>query len=66
MSARNLNDEIRRLQKIYALLISIQHSANYEVEFSVSDALAVVVKLLDKSIARLDRLELQFSKEVAA
>ena len=62
---RTINAEIRRLQKISALLICIQYAANDEVDFDVGDALAVIVKLLDKSIAGLDQLELQFAKDGA-
>jgi glutamine synthetase adenylyltransferase len=50
-------DEIRRLQKTHALLIAVQFAANHEVEFDVSDALAVIVVLVTQSIAGLDRLE---------
>ena len=56
MSRRNLNDEIRRLQKTQALLICIQYAANDEVEFDVADALAVIVTLVDESIVNLDQL----------
>jgi hypothetical protein len=52
-----LQDEIRRLQKISALLICIQHAANEGVEFDVADALIVVITLVDESLAGIDRLE---------
>jgi hypothetical protein len=61
--APDINVEIRRLQKTHALLLSIQHSANYDVKFSVADALSVVVALVDESIAGLDQLELTLGKE---
>lgn len=54
-----INDEIRQLQKTHALLICIQYAADDEVDFDVADALAVVVTLIDESLAGLDRLELQ-------
>jgi len=54
--SRTINDEIRRLQKTQALLICIQYAAEDEVDFDVADALAVIVKLIDKSIAGIDRL----------
>ena len=54
---QTLNDEIRRLQQTYALLIAIQHAANYDVDFSVSDALIVILALVNESLAGLDRLE---------
>ena len=57
--SHSINDEIRRLQKTQALLICVQYAANDEVDFDVADALAVIVKLIDKSLAGLDRLELQ-------
>jgi hypothetical protein len=57
--SRSINDEIRRLQKTHALLICIQCAADDEVDFNIADALAVVVKLIDKSIAGLDRLQLR-------
>lgn len=60
--SRTINAEIRRLQQISALLICVQYAANDEVDFDVGDALAVIVKLLDKSITSLDQLELQFAK----
>lgn len=53
----DIADEIRRLQKTQALLIAVQFAANYEAEFDVSDALAVIVALIDDSLASLDRLE---------
>ena len=57
--SRTINDEIRRLQKISSLVICIQYAASDNVDFDVADALAVIVKLLDKSIAGLDRLQLR-------
>ena len=56
MSRRNLNDEIRRLQKIQALLICIRYAADDEIDFDVADALAVIVTLVDESIVNLDQL----------
>lgn len=54
--------EIRRLQKVAALLVCIQHSANYDVEFSVADALSIVVSLVEETLAGLDRVELQHAQ----
>jgi hypothetical protein len=53
----DIADEIRRLQKTQAVLIAVQFAANHEAEFDVSDALAVIVTLVDNSLAGLDRLE---------
>jgi hypothetical protein len=53
----SIADQIRRLQKTQALLIAVQFAANHEAEFDVSDALAVVVTLINDSLAGLDRLE---------
>jgi len=53
----DIGDEIRRLQKMQALLIAVHYAANEEVEFDVSDALAVIVALVDESLAGLDQLE---------
>jgi hypothetical protein len=50
-------NEIRRLQKISALLIAVHFAANEEVEFDVSDALAVIVGLVAESLRGLDLLE---------
>lgn len=60
----DIADEIRRLQKTYALLVAVQDAANHDVEFDVSDALAVIVRLVDESLAGLDRLEASNDKEV--
>lgn len=49
--------QIRTLQKTQALLIAIQFAANHEAQFDVSDALAVIVVLIDDALAGLDRLE---------
>jgi hypothetical protein len=49
--------EIRRLQKMQALLIAVQFAVNHEVEFDVGDALAVIVMLVGDSLAGLDQLE---------
>lgn len=57
-STHDLGDEIRRLQKIQALLIAVQYAANDEVEFDTSDALAVIVALVDESLSGFDHLEL--------
>jgi hypothetical protein len=38
-----INAEIRKLQKISALLVAVQFASNEEVDFDVADALAVVV-----------------------
>jgi hypothetical protein len=50
-------DEIRRLQKIQALLLAVQFAANHEAEFDVADALAAIAALVDESLSGLDRLE---------
>lgn len=53
-------DEIRRFQKLSALLACLQHAVNYDVsddlQVDVSDALAAVVLLIDHEIDSLDRL----------
>ena len=56
-SEREVANELRRLQKTHALLIAVQFAANHDAEFDVSDALAVIVALIDESLAGLDRLE---------
>jgi hypothetical protein len=53
-----INDEMRRLQKARAVLSAIQAAAEDGAEFDVGDALAVVVALIDGSLAGLDRLQL--------
>jgi len=53
----DIADEIRRLQKTQALLIAVHHAANEEVEFDVSDAIAVIVALVEDSLRGLDQLE---------
>lgn len=50
-------DEIRRLQKTQALLIAVHNASNYDVEFEVSDALAVIVALVEEVLQGLDRVE---------
>lgn len=64
MSRRNprlahqaLNGEIRRLQKILAVLIALQAAATEGAEFDVGDALAVVVALVGESLRGLDCIE---------
>jgi hypothetical protein len=52
-----LNNCMRHLQKTRAVLVAVQFAANHDADFDVSDALAVVVALLDESLADLDRLE---------
>jgi len=54
-----INDEMRRLQKVVAVLIALQVAAEEGTEFDVGDALAVVIPLVNESIAGLDRLEAQ-------
>jgi hypothetical protein len=51
----DIADEIRRAQKIQALLIAVHYAANEEVEFDVSDALVVILALVDESLRGLDR-----------
>lgn len=63
-STRDISDEIRRLQKTYALLIAVQDASNHNVEFDVSDALAVIVALVEDSLQGLDRLEASSDGEV--
>lgn len=54
-----LNDELRRLQKVLAVLIAIQVAAQEGTVFDIADALAVVVPLVNETLAGLDRLEAQ-------
>jgi len=53
-----LNDEIRRLQKILAVLIACRVATDEDTDFDVGDALAVIVGLLREALTGLDRLEL--------
>lgn len=57
---RDPADEIRRLQKLSALLACLQHAVNYDVsedlQVDVSDALAAVLLLVDHEIDSLDEL----------
>lgn len=55
----SINIELRKLQRISALLVAIQYATNEEVDFDVADALAVVVTLLGESLVSLDRLEVK-------
>jgi hypothetical protein len=65
-SAKNdIGGEIRRLQKIEALLICIHHAANEEIEVDVSDALAVACERIAESLEGLDRLELALGSKGA-
>jgi hypothetical protein len=59
----DIADEIRRVQKIQALLIAVHYAANEEAEFDVSDALAVICVLIEQSLAGLDRLEASIGQE---
>lgn len=52
-----LNDEIRRLQKILAVLIACRVATDEDTDFDVGDALSVIVALLSDALAGLDRLE---------
>lgn len=52
-----IHDEMRRLQKVLAVLIAIQAAAGEDTEFDVADALAVVIPLLNQTLTGLDRLE---------
>ncbi len=56
-SKSDMAHEIRRLQKTQALLIAIQHAANYDVEFEISDALAVIIALVEEVLQGFDQLE---------
>lgn len=56
-SVLTINDEIRRLQRTMAVLVCIQAAAAEDTEADLSDALAVVVALVDESLRGLDRLE---------
>jgi len=47
--------EIARMQKTKALLIAVQHAAEYEADFVVSDALAVILLRFQQHIATLDQ-----------
>jgi hypothetical protein len=53
----DLNDCMRHLQKTRALLVAVQFAANHEAEFDVSDALAVIVAVVDDALDDLDLLE---------
>lgn len=53
----DLAHEIRRLQKTQALLIAVHNASNYDVEFEVSDALAVIVTLVEEVLQGLDQVE---------
>lgn len=57
-----LNSETRRLQKAQALLIAIQHAAREDVAFDTADALAVIVDLIEETLAGLDRVEVSHAK----
>lgn len=57
MSRAGINDTIRQLQKIQALMIAVQDAANHDVEFDVSDAMAAILGLLDQTLTDLDLLE---------
>lgn len=52
-----INDEMRRLQKVLAVLIALQAAAEGGAGFDIGDALAVVIPLVNESLAGLDRLE---------
>lgn len=52
-----VNDEMRRLQKVLAVLIALQAAAEEGTDFDVADALAVVIPLVNETLAGLDRLE---------
>ena len=49
--------EIRKLQRIQAVLICMQYAANEGAEFDVADALLVIIELLDDALAGIDALE---------
>jgi hypothetical protein len=49
--------EIRKLQRIQAVLICMQHAANQGAEFDVADALLVVIELMDDALASVDALD---------
>jgi hypothetical protein len=42
-----------------ALLVCIRCASGEEIDFDVSDALAVILMLLDESLAGVDRLEVR-------
>jgi hypothetical protein len=58
-----VNDEMRRLQKLLAVLVCIQAAAEEGTDFDVGDALAVVVALVDETLRGLDRLEVAHGGE---
>lgn len=58
-----INDEMRRLQKVVAVLIAIQVAAEEDTEFNVADALAVVIALANETLAGLDRIEVTRGRE---
>lgn len=57
-----LNDELRRLQKIMAVLIACQVAAEEGAEFDVADVIAVAIALLRESLAGVDCLEVGDAK----
>lgn len=48
-----------QLHKTNALLIALQFALNHECEFDVSDALAVVIELVEQTPATWDLLTLE-------
>lgn len=59
----DIANEIRRLTKTQALLIAIQHAAREGVDFDAADALAVIVDLVEETLAGLDRVEVQHGRK---
>lgn len=49
--------EVRKLQRIQAVLICMQYATNEGAEFDVADALLVVIELLDEALASVDAVE---------
>lgn len=57
-----ISEEIRRLQKMRALLIAVQFASNHDAEFDVSDALAAIIASIEESLRALDRIALQAAR----
>ncbi|GFE84969.1 hypothetical protein GCM10011487_69690 [Steroidobacter agaridevorans] len=57
--SHDIGDEVRRLQKLSALISCLQHACNYDVaedlQVDVSDALAAVVLLITHEIDSLEQ-----------
>lgn len=54
-----INDEMRRLQKVMAVLIACHAAVEEGAEFDVADVLAVVIALVNETLAGLGRIGVQ-------